>query len=69
MQAYEQAKRLVSAAAYLSLATLLNFAALSRAHAEDWLTFAKTAQRQGYNGQETVLTSQTVPGMRMLARS
>lgn len=33
------------------------------ANAEDWLTFGKTAQRQGYNGQETVLNAQTVPGL------
>lgn len=36
------------------------------AHAEDWLTFGKTAQRQGYNGQETVLNGQTVPGLHQL---
>jgi len=35
-------------------------------HAEEWLTFGKTTQRQGYNGQETVLNEQTVPGLHQL---
>ncbi len=36
------------------------------AHAEDWVTFGKTAQRQGYNGQETSLSEQTVHGLHQL---
>lgn len=46
--------------------SLLGAALPALAHAEDWLTFAKTAQRQGFNGQETVLTTQTVPGLHKL---
>ncbi|MBV8703037.1 MAG: hypothetical protein JO118_04940, partial [Acetobacteraceae bacterium] len=38
----------------------------STAHADDWLTFGKTAQRNGYNPNETVLNAQTVPGLHPL---
>lgn len=44
---------------------IANFLPL-RAYAGDWITFGKTAQRQGYNGQETVLSDQTVPGLHQL---
>ena len=51
---------------FLCIAALVGFALFSRAHAEDWSTFGKSMQRQGYNGQETVLTEQTVPGLHQL---
>jgi len=38
----------------------------SVAHAEDWLTFGKSVQRNGYNPNETVLNTQTVPGLHQL---
>lgn len=60
MQYPEHLRRLAYAAA------LISFALPIGAHAEDWLTFGKTAQRQGYNGQETVLNGQTVSGLHQL---
>ena len=50
-------------------ATLAGLVLPSRAHAEDWLTFGKTVQRQGYNGQETTLSPQTVPGLQQYWQS
>jgi len=47
-------------------AALMGLGLPAGAHAEDWLTFGKTAQRQGYNGQETVLNGQSVPGLHQL---
>ncbi len=38
----------------------------SAAHAEDWLTFGRTGQRNGYNSGETILSPQTVPNLRRL---
>ncbi len=38
----------------------------SAAHAEDWLTFGKTNQRNGYNGTETILSTRTVPTLHQL---
>jgi len=60
MQYSEHLRRLAYATA------LISFALPIEAHAEDWLTFGKTAQRQGYNGQETVLNGQTVSGLHQL---
>lgn len=52
---------------HLALTTAIaGFAVPIAAHADDWLTFGKTAQRQGYNGQETLLSEQTVPGLHQL---
>lgn len=47
-------------------ATVIGCILPTGARAEDWLTFGKTAQRQGYNGQEFVLNGQTVPGLHQL---
>jgi len=60
MQCSKHLTRHVCTAAFVSLILPTG------AHAEDWLTFGKTAQRQGYNGQETVLNGQTVPGLHQL---
>ncbi len=50
----------------LPIVALASLALFGAAHAEDWATFGKTSQRQGYNGQETILTDQTVPGLHQL---
>ncbi len=47
-------------------AAIASFMSPVGAYAEDWLTFGKAPQRQGYNGQETVLSGQTVPGLHQL---
>lgn len=47
-------------------AVVAGFTAPSVAHAEDWVTFGKTTQRQGYNGQEALLSEQTAPGLHQL---
>ena len=51
---------------FLVALALASAACLRTAQAEDWLTFGKTVQRQGYNGQEAVLNEQTVPGLHKL---
>ena len=48
---------------FLCIVVLVGLALFSKAHAEDWSTFGNSIQRQGYNGQETVLTERTVPGL------
>ena len=63
MRCCSHLKRLACAAAFASLVLPI------RANAEDWLTFGKTAQRQGYNGQETILNAQNVPGLQQYWQS
>ncbi len=57
MYCRSHSKRLACAALFVGLVFSI------RANAEDWLTFGKSAQRQGYNGQEATLNAQTVPGL------